>query len=162
MRRWIRTAVDRLVWGARDDPLEVVRGVVEQVGADSGDELLPALAASLRSDLRLDFVAIDVRTSDGWRREASLGPPTTYERIVELDQHGDVVGRLVVGWEYGPSLRARDEHVLDELVGPLGAGGGMGAAGRRPAPIERWRSSRHARRSAAVCGATCTTGSGRR
>ncbi len=119
VRRWIRTAVDRLVWGARDDPLEVVRGVVEQVGADSGDELLPALAASLRSDLRLDFVAIDVRTSDGWRREASLGPPTTYERIVELDQHGDVVGRLVVGWEYGPSLRARDEHVLDELVGPL-------------------------------------------
>jgi signal transduction histidine kinase len=120
VRRWIRRTVDRLVWGARDDPLEVVRTVVEQVGADSGEELLPALAASLQRDLRLEAVAIDVRTSHGWRREAALGPPTTYERIVELEQHGDVVGRLVVGWEYGPSLRARDEHVLDELVGPLG------------------------------------------
>jgi two-component system NarL family sensor kinase len=123
VRRRIRHAADRLVWGARDDPLEVVRGVVEHVGADSGDELLPALAASLQRDLRLDFVAIDVSDAnvpDGWRREAELGPETTYTRTVELDQHGEVVGRLVVGWEYGPMLRARDEHVLTELVGPLG------------------------------------------
>jgi two-component system, NarL family, sensor kinase len=123
VRRRITRASDRLVWGARDDPLEVVRGVVEQVGADSGDELLPALAASLQRDLRLDFVAIDVsdpNTPDGWRREAELGPETTYMRTVELDQHGEVVGRLVVGWEYGPLLRGRDEHVLTELVGPLG------------------------------------------
>jgi signal transduction histidine kinase len=36
-----------------------------------------------------------------------------------LSQKGELVGRLVVGWEYGPMLRARDEHVLTELVGPL-------------------------------------------
>jgi two-component system, NarL family, sensor kinase len=121
MRGWISGTVDRLVWGARDDPLVVVRGVVEQVSADSsGEGLLTALASILQRDLRVDSVAIDVRTADGWRREAALGPPTTYSRTVELDQHGDVVGRLVVGWEHGPSLRARDEHVLAELVGPLG------------------------------------------
>lgn len=123
LRRRIKGAADRLVWGARDDPLEVVRGVVEHVGADSGDELLPALAESLQRDLRLDFVAIDVSDDsapDGWRREAEFGPETTYTRTVELDQHDEVVGRLVVGWEYGPMLRARDEHVLTELIGPLG------------------------------------------
>jgi signal transduction histidine kinase len=119
-RRRIRDAADRLVWGARDDPLEVVRGVVEQVGADSGDELLPALVSSLQRDLRLDSVAIDVRTATGWHRQASRGPATTYRRVVDLEQHGEVVGRLIVGWEYGPQLRARDEHVLAELVGPLG------------------------------------------
>jgi len=119
-RRRIRDAVDRLVWGARDDPLEVVRGVVDHVGTDSGDELLPALATSLRRELRLDAVAIDVRTPDGWRREAASGVATTYERVVELQQRGEVVGRLVVGWEHGPSLRARDERVLAELAGPLG------------------------------------------
>ena len=123
VRRRIRASADRLVWGARDDPLEVIRRVVDHVGADSGDELLPALAESLRRDLRLEFVAIDVRDAsapDGWRREAQLGPATAYTRMLELDQHGEVVGRLVVGWEYGPMLRARDEHVLAELVGPLG------------------------------------------
>jgi len=119
-RRRIRNAVDRLVWGARDDPLEVVRGVVDHVGTDSGDELLPALAASLQRELRLDAVAIDVRTPDGWRREAASGHETPHERVVELQQRGEVVGRLVVGWEHGPSLRARDERVLAELAGPLG------------------------------------------
>jgi len=122
VRRRTRDAADRLVWGARDDPLEIVRGVVEQVGPDSGEELLPALAESLQRDLRLEFVAIDVsdpNAPNGWRHEAKLGPETTYTRTVELDQHGEVVGRLVVGWEYGPMLRARDEHVLTELVGPL-------------------------------------------
>jgi signal transduction histidine kinase len=119
-RRRIRWTVDRLVWGARDDPLEVVRSVVDRVGANSGDDLLPALVASLQRDLRLDAVAIDVRTSTGWRRDAAVGPPTPYERIVELEQHEEVVGRLIVGWEYGPSLRATDDRVLNELAGPLG------------------------------------------
>ena len=87
---------------------------------DSGAELLPALAASLQRELRLEAVAIDVRTPDGWRREATSGPPTSYEHVVELSQRGEVVGRLVVGWEHGPSLRTRDERVLAELAGPLG------------------------------------------
>jgi signal transduction histidine kinase len=119
-RRRIRDAVDRLVWGARDNPLEVVRGVVDHVGADSGDELLPALVASLQRELRLEAVAIDLRTPEGWQREAALGPPTTYERTVELEQQGEVVGRLVIGWEHGPSLRDRDERIIAELAGPLG------------------------------------------
>jgi signal transduction histidine kinase len=119
-RRRIRSAVDRLVWGARDDPLEVVRGVVDHVGADSGEELLPALVATLQRELRLDAVAIDVKTADGWRREAAIGPATTYVRAVALEQRDEVVGRLVIGWEHGPSLRARDERILAELAGPLG------------------------------------------
>lgn len=118
-RRRIRSAVDRLVYGARDDPLEVVRGVVDHVGADSGDELLPALVTSLQHELRLDAVAIDVRTPDGWRREASHGGTTSFQRTVVLTHRNEVVGRLVVGWEHGPSLRPRDTRVLNELAGPL-------------------------------------------
>ncbi len=120
LRHRIGDGVDRLVWGTRDDPLGVVRGVVDHVGADSGDELLPALAASLHRELHLDSVAIDVRTDEGWRRAAAIGPTTSHARTVELDQRGEVVGRLVVGWEHGPFLRARDERVLAALVTPLG------------------------------------------
>lgn len=120
LRRRVSSNVDRLVWGARDDPLEVVRKVVEHVGTDAGDELLPGLVASLQRELRLESVALDVLTVHGWRREAALGPATTYQRSVELEQHGQVVGRLVVGWEHGPHLRGRDERVLAELAGPLG------------------------------------------
>ena len=116
----IRGAVDRLVWGARDDPLEVVHSVVDHVGAEAGDDLLPALVEILQRELRLEAVAIDVRTADGWRRAASLGPATPHQRSIELEQRGQVVGRLVVGWQDGPSLRHRDERILAELAGPLG------------------------------------------
>jgi two-component system, NarL family, sensor kinase len=119
LRRRVSHHVDRLVWGSRDEPLEVVREVVEHVGTDAGDELLPSLVASLQRELRLEAVALDVRAMNGWRREAALGPATTYERTVPLEQHGEVVGQLVVGWEHGPHLRARDERVLAEIAGPL-------------------------------------------
>jgi two-component system NarL family sensor kinase len=118
-RRHIRGTVDRLVWGIRDDPLEVVRNVIDHVGADPDGELLPTLATSLRRELRLDAVSIDVHRDGRWQRVATTGSPTTYERSVDLEQHGETVGRLVVGWEDGPHLRARDEHVLAELAGPL-------------------------------------------
>jgi two-component system NarL family sensor kinase len=119
LRRRVSHHVDRLVWGARDDPLGVVRDVVRHVGTDAGDELLASLVASLQRELRLETVALEVRTQLGWRRDAALGPATTYQRSVPLEQHGEVVGRLVVGWEHGPHLRARDERVLAELAGPL-------------------------------------------
>lgn len=120
LRRRVSVAVDRLAFGARDDPLQIVRGVVDHVGVDSGDELLPALAASLQHELRLDSVAIDVRTATGWHRATSIGPDSAHQRTVELEQRGEVVGRLVVGWSHGPFLRARDERVLTALVAPLG------------------------------------------
>ena len=118
-RHRVRIAVDRLVWGVRDDPLAVVRSIVDHLGADPGDELLPSLAESLEGDLHFDSVAIDVLTPQGWRREAGSSASTTYQRVVELEHDGEVVGRLVVGWEYGPSLRARDERMLAELAGAL-------------------------------------------
>lgn len=118
-RHRVRAAVDRLVWGDRDDPLTVVRGVVDRVGADTDGELLPTLAGSLQRELRLDAVAIDVRTSTGWQRAASVGPPTARRRTVLLGQHGETIGRLVVGWEHGPHLRVKDERVLGALAGPL-------------------------------------------
>lgn len=120
IRGRVRRAVDRLVWGARDDPLDVVRGVIERVGVDADGDLLPSLVHSLRGQLKVDAVAIDVRDETGWRCVASTGVPATNERAVPLVQREEVVGRLVVGWEHGPHLRTRDERVLNEVARPLG------------------------------------------
>jgi signal transduction histidine kinase len=119
-RRRIQRLVDRLVYGARDDPLGVVQRVVDHVGTDTGDDLLPALVVSLERELRLDAVAIDLATPTGWERVASVGPVTVRHEEVLLRHRDDVVGRLVVGWTVGPSIRARDRQVLDQLAGPLG------------------------------------------
>ena len=118
-RRFVRRLVDRLVYGARDDPLAVVQRVVDHLGADAGDALLPTLVESLRTELRLDAVAIDLRVDGGWQQGASTGCLPARHRTLPLAHRGDVVGRLVVGWADGPALRARDEAILAQLVGPL-------------------------------------------
>jgi signal transduction histidine kinase len=119
-RHRIQRLVDHLVYGARDDPLGVVQRVVDHVGTDTGDDLLPALVISLERELRLDAVAIDLAGPDGWQRVASVGPNTTRHREVLLRHRDEVVGRLVVGWTEGPSIRPRDRQILEQLAGPLG------------------------------------------
>ena len=119
-RHRIQRLVDRFVYGARDDPLGVVQRVVDHVGTDAGDDLLPALVTSLERELRLDSVAIDIAAPGGWQRVASAGPETAHHREVLLRHRDEVVGRLVVGWTDGPSIRPRDRQILEQLVGPLG------------------------------------------
>ena len=70
-RQHIRELVDRLVYGSRDDTLSLVRQVMAHVSAvGPGDDLLPALAASLGREMRLDSVVIEVASRAGWERAA--------------------------------------------------------------------------------------------
>jgi signal transduction histidine kinase len=120
VRRRIRGLVDRLVFGERDDALAVVQRIVDHVGTDTGDDLLPALVRSLERGLRVDAVAIDLALpGGGWERAASVGGDTAHRHEVVLRHREQVVGRLVVGWQAGPAIRARDVQMLDQLAGPL-------------------------------------------
>lgn len=119
-RRHVRRLVDRLVYGARDDPLVVVQRIVEHLGASTSETLLPTIVASLQHELRLDTVAIELRIDDRWVPAATIGPPSRHARHVPLRHRDELVGRLVVGWDAGPSLRHRDMDILAQLAGPLG------------------------------------------
>jgi signal transduction histidine kinase len=119
-RRRIRHLVDRLVFGSRDDALAVVQRIVDHVGTDAGDDLLPALVRSLERGLRFDAIAIDVAMpGGGWERAAAVGGDTKNSHEVVLRHRDEVVGRLVVGWQEAPSMRARDVQLLGQLAGPL-------------------------------------------
>jgi len=119
-RRRIRQLVDRLVFGSRDDALAVVQRIVDHVGTDTGDDLLPALVRSLHRGLRFDAIAIDVAVpGGGWERAASVGGDTAHRREVVLHHRDEVVGRLVVGWDDAAAMRTREAEMLDQLAGPL-------------------------------------------
>src|SRR5262245_77706 len=118
-RRRIRQLVDRLVFGSRDDALAVVQRIVDHVGTDTGDDLLPALVRSLERGLRFDAIAIDLAVpGGGWERAASVGGATAHHREVVLHHRDEVVGRLVVGWD-DAALRTCEAEMLDQLAGPL-------------------------------------------
>jgi two-component system NarL family sensor kinase len=119
-RQRLQALADRLVYGSRDDTLSLVRQVVSHVSSARDDDLLPALAASLGREMRLDSVAIDVARSDDWDRAATYGTPSVIcSRETLLRYHDEVVGRLTVGWSDAPSLRPRDIATLEELAVPL-------------------------------------------
>jgi two-component system NarL family sensor kinase len=119
-RRGLRSLVDRLVYGSRDDPLALVRQVMDHVSsAGEGDELLPSLATSLGREMCLDAVTIDVATPRGWEQVATYGGRVEHSRTMPLRHRDEVVGRLTVGWKDAPSLRARDAAALQELAAPL-------------------------------------------
>jgi signal transduction histidine kinase len=119
-RRHIRHVVDRLVFGSRDDALDVVQRIVDHVGTDTGDDLLPALVRSLERGLRFDAIAIDLALpGGGWERAASAGHDTVHRHDVTLRYRDEVVGRLVVGWDDAVAIRAREAEMLIQLAGPL-------------------------------------------
>ena len=162
-RQRVRTLVDRLVYGARDDPLAVVQRVVDHLGADSGDDLLPALvdqppATSCASTPWPSTCAVPT---------AGSGPPRSGRRR----RHRRVVAAAP------PRRRRRAPRRR------LGATGRRCATGTRRSstnssgrsawpsagcawpPIcdgRAWPSCRRGRRSGAACAATSTTGSDRR
>ena len=119
IRQRVRWLVDRLVYGARDDPLAVVQRIVDQLGADAGDHLLQDLVVTSRTSCA------------STRSPSTCGSPTAgnvpprsvrrprHHRVVPLSHRGEVAGRLVLGWEDQPSLRERDERILAEIAGPL-------------------------------------------
>jgi signal transduction histidine kinase len=120
-RQRIRHLVDRLVFGSRDDPMAVVQRIVDHVGGtDTDDDLLPALVRNLEQGLRFDAIAIDLALpGGGWERAASVGGETKHRHDVVLRHRDEIVGRLVVGWDEAPLMRARDRQLLAQLAGPL-------------------------------------------
>jgi signal transduction histidine kinase len=116
-RRWVRHLVDRVVYGQRDDPLALVRGVMAEVTTTVDvAALLPSLAATIAQAFRLDFVAIDVGGTDDRHRAAAHGAPTEHTEERSLMSGGAEIGRLTLGWRDGPALRTRDRAALADIT----------------------------------------------
>jgi signal transduction histidine kinase len=119
-RSWLWHRVDELVYGKRGDPLAVVRELVNQqvaTATDVNETLLGSLAVTIAGALRLDHVAIDLRTKPrDWTRVAEYGESGERDGSLPLETGDQLVGRLVVGCRGG--LSKRDREVLAD-VAPL-------------------------------------------
>jgi len=118
-RAWIRHRVDDLVYGQRDDPLAIVRQLVNQqvaTATDVNETLLASLAVIISDALRLDHVAIELRSAaNDWTRIAGRGEPCEHDESFPLAMGDQLVARLVVGYRNG-GLGRRDREVLADVV----------------------------------------------
>jgi signal transduction histidine kinase len=119
-RRIITRVVDHVVYGTRDDPLALVRDVMQRVTSSVDvDALLPELAETIAVSMRLEQVAIDVFIDGAPARLGSWGTPSNGSAELPLHHGGDIVGILTVGWAPGSSLRRRDRLTLDDVAAHL-------------------------------------------
>jgi signal transduction histidine kinase len=134
LRDRLQAWVDRLVYGARRDPLGAVRRVGASVSATSADPL-PAVVGSVADAVRASFVAItdadgtvlaqagtDRVGTDGagtYRAGTDRGSPRlTYPLTVA----GQQVGQLVMCPARGESaMPAADARVIATLIAPVAA-----------------------------------------
>lgn len=116
-------AVNRLMYGDRDDPA----GVLAQLGtrmqaAMLPDDVLPVVVETVAQSLRLPYVAIDLAEEDGdFRMVVERGRPVGALHAEELRHHGSVVGRLRVSARgIEDPLEPADLVLLRSLAGEIG------------------------------------------
>ncbi|WP_405059046.1 histidine kinase [Kribbella sp. NBC_01505] len=112
IRTWLQRLVDRMLYGARRDPVRAVSAV----GRLLADDDLTVVLQGIRSVLRLPFAAVRSNGSE----LAATGVPATGLQVVAMTFRGERVGELVVGARAGERrLASADLEALNLLATPL-------------------------------------------
>jgi len=116
-RTRIQRAVNRLLYGQRDDPTAVLSRVASQLGAaGSAGQLLPGLVAATADVLRLPYVGVEL-TSPGKSEVIFHGVAPANVVRIPLVHQGRTMGALVVGRRPGErDIPRRERALLDDLA----------------------------------------------
>jgi signal transduction histidine kinase len=120
----VQRAVDRWVFGDRDDPDRALAGLSRRIG-DADSDPLTVVAEAVRSSLKVAAVTIvwvDDRGDEIVGARAVGGVPAGAERRRPILFEGRHVGDLVVhGAEGAPAANEAEERLLVELAAAAGA-----------------------------------------
>ncbi|GAA1765415.1 histidine kinase [Luedemannella helvata] len=115
VRSAVQRLVNRLMYGERGDPYEVLTRLGRTLAAARAPgELLAAVADTLAETLRLRYVRVETADGDAYAHGVAVGEPWR----VALTSQGETVGSLAV---WPAPQRQRDERLLADLAPQLGA-----------------------------------------
>jgi signal transduction histidine kinase len=123
VRDRLQRAVNRLLYGRRDEPYEVLTRLARSLSRPRGPEAaLDGLAGTLAEALKLPHVAVELPAGTaGFRTAASVGVPVGLPLYLPLLHSGEVVGRLVVSpRSAGEPLSPRDLRLIDDVTRQAG------------------------------------------
>jgi signal transduction histidine kinase len=119
----LQRGVNRLLYGQRDEPFEVMARLGQSLElAISPDLAYPTIVETVAQTMRLPYVAIQI-PRDGQRRTvAAYGIPGNEPVSYELTHQGEVVGWLQVGRRApGEAFNPADERLLRNVARQAGA-----------------------------------------
>ena len=139
VRDWLQRAVNRLMYGDRDDPYRAITRLGERLSASlTTDEILPTVVATVASALRLPYAAIELRSGEVTSIAAATGDPAGLQLTrLPLVDAGEQVGELIVA----PRARGEDFSAADRrlLAGLAHEAGRAARSVRLMAELERSR-----------------------
>jgi two-component system, NarL family, sensor kinase len=120
LRLRVQHGVNRLIYGYRDQPDEVLREIARSLdGAAGSDVVLPALAAALARCLGLKGIVLDVDGGPNFSgRFGPAEPGSGQQGLLEAAtaRHGGTTTRILVTPRRGSSVSARDGRLLADLA----------------------------------------------
>lgn len=123
LRNRLQLAVNRLMYGRRDEPYAVLSHLGERLeSALAPEAALEAVVESVTHALRLPHAAISLERDGDFATAAESGTPVGEPVILPLTHHAEVVGRMIVSPRSpGEGFSTADERLLEDLARQAGA-----------------------------------------
>lgn len=113
LRRRVQRGVDKLLYGDRDDPYQVIARIGDPLGHTvDPTAVLPQLVSTIARSLRVPYVAIELDDPEGPRVLAEHGRAGAAAETFDLLVHGEAIGRLVVATRNAGGWFSRRERRL--------------------------------------------------
>jgi signal transduction histidine kinase len=123
VRERVQRLANRLVYGERATPYEVMAGFSERVaGTVSFEEVLPRMAETAARGVGAAAARVSVRLSQGdlhavWPAERE---GADFDRTITVLDRGEAVGEIAVRKPAGEPLTQADERLLEDLAAQAG------------------------------------------
>ena len=123
LRLRIQRGIDRMMYGERDEPFEVLSRLGQRLENTLSPEMVyPTIVETVSQALKLPYVAIAVRRSQGFETVESYGKPVDDPVTYPLTYQGEFMGELRVAQRVGDeAFSPEDERILRNIARQTGA-----------------------------------------
>jgi len=116
-----RRLADRLVYGRRATPYEVLTNFSERVGeAYANEDVLARMAQVLKEGTGADSARVLLRVGDEMREAAAIGDASGEETIVEVAHQGQELGALAVALPASDPMDPAKRELVEGLAAQAG------------------------------------------
>ncbi len=122
LRERLQRGVNRLLYGRRDEPFEVLARLGQRVeDTFTPERVLPTIVETIAETLKLPYVAIAVGQGEELQITESYGKPATMPQSYTLAHQGRPIGQLLVGRRApGEAFTPGEERLLRNLARQAG------------------------------------------
>jgi signal transduction histidine kinase len=122
LRAALQRRVRRLLYGMQDEPYAALSGLGRRLAATlPGEDVEARVVGTVRTALRVPYVAIALRGDEGYAITRESGTPTANRLTLPLLHQGEEVGLLLVDDEPGGRLTDPGRALLADLARQAGA-----------------------------------------